>query len=216
MNKHTKKPRMGNILSNDTVPFSCYVRSKETYEFVIPVIGPIEYSHDFLEAVAMIEQAEEKDTIILKLNSPGGSLSAIDYLLQALSFTEAHVHADISGELASAATLIMEHVDSFNISDNTMILIHNAVYGEVGKAKDVFDAVMFNDLMNKKLLDRYYKYMFSEEEMEQLYSGKQFFMDNTEYLERFERRMKALDEEDKQEGEDTNEVHSCSSCHCSE
>ena len=216
MNKHTKKPRMGNILSNDTVPFSCYVRSKETYEFVIPVIGPIEYSHDFLEAVAMIEQAEEKDTIILKLNSPGGSLSAIDYLLQALSFTEAHVHADISGELASAATLIMEHVDSFNISDNTMILIHNAVYGEGGKVKDVFDAVMFNDAMNKKLLDRYYKYMFSEEEMEQLYSGKQFYMDNTQYLERFERRMKSLDEENKQEGEDTNEAHSCSSCHCSE
>lgn len=221
MNNTKVKSRMGNIISQDTMPFSCYVRSKESYEFVIPVIGPIEYNHDFLEAVAMIEQAEEKDTVILKINSSGGSLAAIDYLLQALSFTEAHVHADISGELASAATLIMEHVDSFNISDNTMILIHNQVFGEGGKHKDVVDAVLFADAMNKKLLDRYYKHMFSEEEMEQLYSGKQFYMDNTQYLERFECRMKALDEENKQEeGEQNDEqsssTHSCSSCHCSE
>lgn len=160
MNKQIA-PKLGNILSQDTMPFTCYARCKETYEFVIPVIGAIEYNHDFLEAVAMIEQAEEKDTIILKINSPGGSLAAVDYLLQALGMCKAHIHADVSGELCSAATLIMDYVDSFNISDNTSVLIHNSVYGEYGKAKDVKDAVMFQDKMNRSLLDRYYRYMFS-------------------------------------------------------
>lgn len=198
----SKQQRMGNIVSRDTTPFSCYARCKEIYEFVIPVIGPIEYNHDFLEAVATIEQAEAKDTVILKINSPGGSLAAIDYLLQALAQTEAHVHADVSGELMSAATLIMEYVDSFNISDNTFVLVHNAVMGEYGKQKDVVDAILFADSMNKKFLDRYYKHMFTEEEMEQLYAGRQFFMDNTEYLERFQKRaatLALLEQEDNEE-----------------
>lgn len=192
MIKHKTKPQMGNPIDYKTSPFTCYVRSKESYEFVIPVIGPIEYNHDFLEAVSLIEQAEEKDTVILKVNSPGGSLAAVDYLLQSLAFTEAHVHADVTGELMSAATLIMDMTDSFNISDNTSVLIHNSVYGEFGKAKDVVDAVMFQDKMNKALLDRYYKHMFSDEEMLQLYEGKQFYMDNMQYIERFEKRQRAL------------------------
>jgi len=209
--KHKRSPQMGNPVDYNTSPFTCYVRSKESYEFVIPVIGDIEYNHDFLEAVGLIEQAEEKDTIILKVNSRGGSLSAVDYLLQALSFTEAHVHADVSGDLMSAATLIMEMTDSFSISDNTSVLIHNSVYGEFGKAKDVVDAVMFHDRMNKALLDRYYKHMFSDEEMTQLYEGRQFFMDNTQYLERFEKRRKILNEEQGENDEEGNpETPSCS------
>ncbi len=144
----------------------------------------------------MIEQAEDKDTIVLKINSPGGNLAAVDYLLQALAFTEAHVHAEVTGECMSAATLLMDYTDSFNISDNTQLLIHNQVFGEGGKHKDVIDAVLFQDKMNKALLDRYYKHMFSDDEMEQLYSGRQFYMDNTEYLERFQNRIKALAEAD--------------------
>lgn len=173
-------------------PFAGYIREQRRNDIIIPVIGVVESPEDFIEFVAQIDFAQPEDVIILRVNSPGGSLSAIDYLLDALGKCKNHIVLEASGIFASAVTLLADYADDIYISDNCEILIHNAVFGEGGKHKDVIDAVMFADKMNKRLLSRYYSGMFNYKEMEQLYEGKQFYMDNEEYLERFNKRQEYL------------------------
>jgi ATP-dependent protease ClpP protease subunit len=190
-----KKQYGSNIGKIDGImPYSGYVRIKESKEIVIPVTDVIESPEDFLESVYLIETATEQDSIILKVNCEGGSLAAIDYLLDALNKTEATAYLEATGRMCSAATFLPDHVDAFTISDNCEILIHNAMFGTGGKHKDVLDYVMFSEKMNRKLLDRYYAGMFTEEEMEELYKGRQFHMDNVEYLDRFNRRQNYLEQ----------------------
>lgn len=176
-------------------PFTGYVREQRRNDIIIPIIGAVESPEDFIEFVAHIDFAQPDDVIILRVNSPGGSLAAIDYLLDALGKCENHIVLEASGVFASAVTLLADYADEIYISDNCEILIHNAVFGEGGKHKDVLDAVMFADKMNKNLLSRYYSGMFTETEMEQLYEGKQFYLDNVEYLERFNKRQEYLRKE---------------------
>lgn len=209
-----KFKKMGSEIGkpDGVLPFNCYVRSKQQHEFIIPVIGELESPEDFLEAVSLISQAEGQDTVILHINSCGGSLAAVDYLLDALSKTEAHVHAEVTGQCMSAATLILDHVDSFTISDSCEMLIHNQVFGTGGKHSDVVSYVTFADTQNKKLLERYYAGMFNEEEMRDLYNGRQFYLDNTEYLSRFNSRQSFLSIQSEAEEHECQ----CENCSCNE
>ena len=71
--------------------------------------------------------------------------------------------------------------------------------------------------MNKKLLKRYYEGMFSEKEFEQLYEGKQFYMDNEEYLDRFKMRQEFLQQSFKETPEESHEHEcKCENCSCNE
>lgn len=214
-----KNKRFGSSIgfADGVLPFNGYVRERAVKDIIIPILGEVESAEDFLEFVAMIDMSSPEDPIILRVNSGGGSLAAIDYLLDTLGKCENPVILEASGTFASAVTLLAEYADEIYISDNCEILIHNAVFGEGGKHKDVVDAVIFADKMNKKLLKRYYEGMFSEKEFEQLYEGRQFFMDNEEYLDRFKMRQEFLQQSFKETPEEAPEHEcQCENCSCNE
>lgn len=211
-----KFKKMGSEIGkpDGVLPFNGYTRERRSKDIIIPILGEVESAEDFLDFVAMIDMSNPEDPIILRVNSGGGSLAAIDYLLDTLGKCENPVILEASGTFASAVTLLADYVDEIYISDNCEILIHNAVFGEGGKHKDVVDAVLFADKMNKKLLNRYYEGMFTESEFNQLYEGKQFYMDNVEYLDRFKARQEFLQNKFKEQPEE--HKCNCENCSCDE
>ena len=184
-------------VEQDSSPFLSYTNVREQKTYTLIVNGEIVDPNDFVDHVYLIDQAEEQDEICIKLNSGGGSFSAVDYLLHALAKTPAHIHVEGTGIVASAATLILLTADSFELSPNTDLLIHNCEWGYSGKHSDNMEYAKFADKQNTKILHDFYDGMFTQEEFEQLKSGKQFWMDVEEFVERFERRMKFLEDQDK-------------------
>lgn len=188
----------GSEIGTNINPFAAYATEKVVRHYTLPVLSNIETAEDFIAHVSILNQASEDDQVTVQVNSLGGSLGAVDYLLSAMENCEARIRVEATGYLMSAATLIPMYADEIYISDNCEILIHNCSWGNGGKHSDVMEYALYTDKMNKMLLERYYGDMFSPEEMADLYKGKQFYMTNVEYMERYQKqheiRMKRFQE----------------------
>jgi ATP-dependent protease ClpP protease subunit len=187
-NKPNNNKHLGSEIGTNVNPFAAYAREKVVTVYTLPVLSTIETPEDFIAHVSILNGATEDDLVIMHVSSLGGSLGAVDYLLYAMENCLAEIHVEATGYLMSAATLIPLYADKVNISDNCEILIHNCTWGNGGKHSDVMEYALYSDKMNKLLLDRYYGDMFTADEMEKLYAGKQFYMTNEEYLDRMVRQ----------------------------
>lgn len=169
-------------------PFECNAERESRFHYKIKLFGPIEDASQFAEAIDVFERATPDDRITVYLSSPGGSVDATDTFLHAMHNCEAPVHIVASGGCHSAATIILLNSQSFTLSHNFNALIHNGSMGSYGKVSDFRAEARFNMEYMDKLMRETYKGFLSEEEINQLIAGKDFWMDAKEFCERHERR----------------------------
>lgn len=94
-------------------------------------------------------------SIILHINSPGGSLfdglAAVDYVRK----SKAPVHSIVEGMAASAATLISVMAHKRSINKHSYMLIHQLSSGAIGKFEELIDDMENNKALMKAIQNIY-------------------------------------------------------------
>lgn len=154
--------------------------------------GDFEHPSQFADLVSVLENANEGDHVRISLCTDGGALHSILPLLGAMEMTEAHVHVHAASDVASAGTFLLMRADSLSINDYVTIMFHEISYGVMGQGSKIAGHVAHTAKSSKKLIEDMYQFFFSEEELERLLSGVEFYMDKDEFVERYEKRMEIL------------------------
>ncbi len=109
-------------------------------------------SKTFIEELANVPKEND---ILLRINSPGGSVIDGLAIYDALRRTPQKVITRIEGLAASIASIIAMAGDEIIMSENSLFMIHNVWGGETGDSKDMRKAADLMDKMSSKLVSIY-------------------------------------------------------------
>lgn len=171
------------------------------YRYTILLDREITDVEDFQEELLTIRQASENDVVHLLLSSCGGSAETMKCILSAIEQCPAHIITEICGDIASAATFIFLSGTEYRVSDNAEAMFHNITYGAWGKGSDVKRQVDFTHKASEKLIRKYYKHMFTDEEINLMLEGREYWLDCDEIISRLEVRQRKLQEEEESASE---------------
>lgn len=174
------------IISQGTLPVTVDVRTQRTY--IIPLDEPIGPPSYYRAAVKAIQDANEGDVVRICLNSQGGRMDGCASILHALAATPATTVAEIQGDCHSAASLIALSCDIVQVGENASMLCHSARWGFMGKSEDVIQNALHNKKISDQTMRRIYKHFLSEQEINEVITGKELYLDSDEIVERLEQR----------------------------
>lgn len=173
-----------------TIPVNLY------HFYIIDEIGE---ASSFLDLINTLKTAEEHDTIFIYLNTPGGSLQTTVQILSAMRRCAATVVTCLEGEVCSAGTLLFLAGKQHIVNPNCTFMIHNYSQWLGGKGNEVALRVKYSEQYFKKLAMDLYNGFLSEEEIEAVIEGKDYWMESEEVIERLNVRNKKVVCEDTKE-----------------
>jgi ATP-dependent protease ClpP protease subunit len=147
----------------------------------------------------MLMSANEEDSVIFLINSPGGQLNGLLALVEGVKMTDATTMAVLIGECASAASMFALHCDTVFVSDNATMLCHNISYGTGGKGSDILSHVQHVSKTSEKLLRKTYEHFLTEKEIDEMINGREIYLDADEIKERLDKKSKILENLEKKE-----------------
>ena len=156
--------------------------SATTTIFIYDVIGEVA---EFSEIVAVLDTALDTDTIVFKINSPGGYLHTMLTLIDAIYATKAQTIAECTGTVASAATMIALACTGLYIAEHTTFMLHNFSGGAYGKGHEIVADVAHMVPNNRKVCEAAYKKFLTKKELEKLIKGKDYYFTAEEVRERW-------------------------------
>lgn len=151
-----------------------------------PVANPSYYRR----VVQMLLDASPEDTVVLHINSPGGYLSGLSSLMEAVKGTEAHTVAVLVGDVSSAASMLVMYCDSVCVTDSASMLAHNVSYSIGGKGNDIVAHTQHVAKTSERLVREAYEQFLSEKEIDELLNGREIYLDAEDIRARFESRSK--------------------------
>tara|TARA_R110000851_G_scaffold254636_1_gene407202 strand:- start:225 stop:578 length:354 start_codon:yes stop_codon:yes gene_type:complete len=97
----------------------------------------------------------------------------------------------------SAATFIFLMADVCEISDHSIFMFHNFSGGTIGKGNEMLAQVHHNDKWARGLMDSVYKDFFTDDEIESILEGKDYWLSPEEVTERLKKRNNKLEKQAK-------------------
>ena len=173
-----------------TFKVSCVKGDNDKTLYSIFIYSEIKNADQFAPAIEALLGADEEDTVVVHLSTPGGSVDATDTFVHALTCCRARVLFIASGGVHSAGTLILMHAPEVTFSSGFNALVHNGVVGYAGKTSDFDAATTFMKKQMHKLLKSTYEGFLTAKEIEALIHGKDFWMDADEFKQRLLKRNK--------------------------
>lgn len=165
------------------------------YKQVIPVclyhfyiIDEIGEPDSFLDLINTLKTAEEHDTVFIYLNTPGGSLQTTVQIISAMRQSRATIVTCLEGEVCSAGTLIFLSGHRHIVNPNCTFMIHNYSQWLGGKGNEVALRVKYSEQYFKKLAIDLYNGFLSEEEINAVIEGKDYWMESDEVIRRLNQR----------------------------
>ena len=181
--------------SNEPQEFTVTYTPIKSGIFNVYIFGVIESALQFVNAIEVMSAATERDEVHIHLSTDGGSLDATDTFLASMSRCEGKVVCHSSGGTHSAGTIILLNADEFSLSENANFLIHNGGAGSGGKFSDFVAQSKHTIEYMERVLRKTYKHFLTNEELDALIEGKDFWLNAEEFAERYEIRNQALMEE---------------------
>lgn len=137
-----------------------------------------------------MNQMEQDDELRIWISSPGGYLDSAMDIIDAMLNAEGSIICIVRGNAASAASMIALSAPNLIVGERARMMFHNASYGMSGKHSEV--EAMVNSTRNRlrKIIQDCYSGFFTEEELQKLYDGKDYYMEYDEIIERLEKRAK--------------------------
>jgi len=181
-------------------------KTKQVTHYVY-INDAIEAPYEFTEIIALLDTAQEDELVVIKLNSPGGYLNTTLMLIDAIKACEATVVCELSGEVASAATMIALACVDIYIAPHTTFMIHNFSGGTFGKGHEIASNVEFMLETNKLFFFDIYKHFLSKKEIQEVINGRDIYCTTDQVYERFDnvkakraaRQEKAQEEAEKEQ-----------------
>ena len=150
----------------------------------------------YRELISILFGASTGDKINIFINSPGGRLDSAGAIIEGLKATNATVIGHVIGQCHSAASMIMLNCENVVVYDSAECMVHTASFGAGGSTGNVKSHVDFTHSQVEALLDQTYKYFLTDDELDDLKKGCEFYFNAEELRERIETRSEAIDEEE--------------------
>jgi ATP-dependent protease ClpP protease subunit len=162
-------------------------------KYTIYLYGLIESPNQFIDAIDVLDSATPLDLVDIQLQTPGGNLDAADAFIHAMRRCSAKVKVTATGGVHSAGTLILLNADEFELSEGFNALVHNGSCGPAGKFSDWEAEAAHTKRYMRKVFESNYKHFLTDDELEAMIGGKDIWLDAEGFVERWERRMTALE-----------------------
>lgn len=170
--------------------------------FTVNVNETFENVKQFENIVQILDNARQGDVLEIKLSTNGGALHAIIPLLAAMASTQAQVYVHAVSDVASAGTFLLMAADDVFINPYSTIMFHQVSFGSGGTGSSVEAHVSHTMKSSKQLIRDMYQDFFSEEEVDAMLAGRDFYMGKEEFDARYnaraEKREATLEEAVKQ------------------
>lgn len=154
--------------------------------------------HEYQNLIQTLISAGEGDLVELVVSSYGGTLESALNIVSAIQESSATVRAVITGSCHSAASVITLSCHEVVVLDFANMLCHNGTFGSFGKAPEVSSQVKFLDKYLTDMAHVIYRGFLTEEEINDMISGKDFWFNADEIRDRLEKRSKLFEKEHKQ------------------
>lgn len=152
----------------------------------------------YADLLNILKTSSELDTIIIYINSEGGSLRMAIQIVNSMLQSKSNVITSLDGNAFSAATMIFLAGHEYIVNDNCSFMIHTYTGGIVGKGNEIDSQYDHTREYIKKVFAKFYEKILSEEELSEVMKGRDIWMDTEELVERLDanaREMQKLQEE---------------------
>lgn len=175
--------------------------------------GPIEGAEYYGDLLDRIELLTENDQVELIIDSVGGDLEGCIAICDALQSTPAEVTAIITNRAYSAGAYIALCCDNIEVRPYARMMLHSFSGGFSGKDHEIELDYTFNKEYIRNFLGSCAEGFLDDEELEQMYNGKDFWMAAPEIMERLIQRREYFENLYEQE-ESEDECEGCNECSC--
>ena len=142
----------------------------------------------YRQVLTRLDSLVEGDELELRINTYGGSLDSTLALVTLIQQTEANVIGYIDGVAASAGSIIALSCPTVHVSPHATMMVHSAFGGSAGILNNLANHSSFIDKQVKALMKDVYAGFLTDEELEQVYLGRELWFNSEEICERLERR----------------------------
>lgn len=150
---------------------------------------------EYAEWNQILRSSGEQDVVYLHINCYGGQALTAVQLMRAISESRATVVASVEGACMSAATFLFLMADVCEISDHSIFMFHNFSGGTIGKGNEMMAQVHHNDKWARGLMESIYKDFFTQEEIDSILEGKDYWLSPDEVTERLQKRNDILEKQ---------------------
>lgn len=150
---------------------------------------------EYAEWNQILRSSGEQDVVYLHINCYGGQALTAVQLMRAISESRATVVASVEGACMSAATFLFLMADVCEISDHSIFMFHNFSGGTIGKGNEMMAQVHHNDKWARNLMESIYQDFFTQEEIDSILEGKDYWLSPDEVTERLQKRNDLLEKQ---------------------
>jgi len=203
MNNKTRRFTMNeddnedNIFLTGKSQLSFTVRTRKIHDFSVHINEEIKSPDYYSKVFDMLLDAGPNDMVTFFICSGGGRIDGLNVLLEGIRMTEAQTVAVILGEAHSAASVLALNCNEVIVTDSAESLVHSCRFGTYGKAADIAAQTNHTLKITEKLARDTYSGFLTDEELDLMLNGKEWYFDAEQIRERLELRASYLMEKEK-------------------
>jgi ATP-dependent protease ClpP protease subunit len=155
--------------------------------------SPIESPDKYVKLLHLLNTISGENGIILYINSYGGYLHTAMQIISAIKNCRIPVNVVLSGSALSAASLILlSATGNIKVEYGSQMLCHWYSSSERGKGQENKASVDFKDDLFKNIFRDIYRFFLTDEELEKLFDGHDFWFGSEEVVRRLKRRKQEI------------------------
>lgn len=179
----------------ETLSPNIFAKSSQFMEYTIHFSQEFSHPSHYDEVVSLLMTAEDGDVINMMINNFGGRVDALNSILNAMSMTQATVNGFLIGQGCSCASVLFLACHNWVVGDNVTLMIHEQSFFVGGKASETKKQHEHYQKQNERFIRDTYKHFLTEEEIDQVLQGQDFYFEDFEIKERLEKRNEILQQE---------------------
>jgi ATP-dependent protease ClpP protease subunit len=182
-------------LGYNSIPFPVTTKVRKYSDHSIFIYGNTDSAFDFIDAIDVLNNVEEGDSVTIMLSGGGGCLSATDAFLHAIAMARdkgVSVHCVISGLCASAHTFIALSCCSFELAAGTHFLLHCGSLNNGGTLNEYRTSSAFHVQYMEERFKAQYEHFLAPQEIEDMLKGVDMWLTAGQFAERYNKRNEIL------------------------
>ncbi len=169
------------------------IKTTVRYEFML--FGAIESLSDYSDLLHVLRDAQDGDSVLLKINSPGGDIDTGMMIVQAIQKSAAVTVCDVVYPSASMASIIAVCGDYMVMQKNAFLMFHTYYMGSGGKSADLMKSLVHYDESLKAMFDDTCTPFLTKKEIKKMHEGDDIYIkaDDPTLPARLKRKFKDVD-----------------------
>lgn len=193
--EYKQKMNAGTTENITLARFDVIEDSPNSFHFYLSDI--VDAEAKYIGLLNVLRRADEHTTIHIHINSPGGYVNTGIQIINAIRNCKGLVVGHLEGICYSMATFIFLNCHDFVVNPDCLFMIHSYSGGTFGEGHKMLSHV---NAVHEWILDmseRTYSPFLTDEELDQVMNGKDFWFKSEEVMSRLDRVLEAWkDEED--------------------